>query len=164
MRGDRGGYPGFLDSIGGCSDIPSLNPNRKRGFQDVGWIKKVSDWSDSSQKTWLKMWKISVELWGGLEVVSTCSGIDSTTTLELISTNVASQLYMGASPDDFCNCIWNFIYPNRMLPWYCIYLFIHFYSFQYMFQFNFTFIYRMFHHFFVHFCGLSRILHSIKTL
>ena len=71
---------------------------------------------------------------------------------------------VGASPDDFRNRVWTFIYPNRTLPWYCIYLFFHFYSFQYMFQFIFTFIYRMFHRFFVHFYRLSRILHSIKTL
>jgi len=77
-----GVYLGFLDPIGGHSNIPSLNLDRKREFRDVGWIKKASDWSDLSWKTWSKMWKISVELWGGLEVVSTYSGINSTTTLQ----------------------------------------------------------------------------------
>ena len=46
MGVDRGGYPGFLDLIGGHSNIPSLNPDQKRKFQDIGcigWIRFMSE-------------------------------------------------------------------------------------------------------------------------
>ena len=41
MGGDRGGYPGLLDPIGGRSNILSLNPDRKREFRDIEWIRWI---------------------------------------------------------------------------------------------------------------------------